>query len=92
MTYFYARKFAYIKKKQYLCSVFINHYFMLDKTISSYQGYGHRVQLLRKDAVARNYVICDNRRVITSTSHETTAKEAFLNHVAGIVRQTSLGL
>ena len=65
---------------------------MTDKTISSYRGYGHRVQLIRRATVAREFAVVDNRRVLVSTRLEETAKGAFLNHVAGIVRQTSLTL
>lgn len=65
---------------------------MTDKTISSYQGYGHRVQLIRRATVAREFAVVDNRRVLVSTRHEETAKGAFLNHVASIVRQLSLQL
>lgn len=63
---------------------------MTDKTISSFQGYGHRVQLVKKTAVARYWSILDNRKVISSVGLETLAKDIFLNHVAGIVRQTSI--
>ena len=65
---------------------------MTEKTISSYSGYGYRVQLIRRNAVARNWAVVSNRRVVFSSSHETTAKEGFLNHVASIVRQTSIDL
>lgn len=65
---------------------------MTDKTISSYRGYGHRVQLIRRAAVAREFAVVDNRKVLVSTCHEETAKGAFLNHVASIVRQLSLQL
>ena len=63
---------------------------MTDKTISAYQGYGHRVQLIRRSAVARSWSILDNRRVVSSVDQETLAKDIFLNHVAGIVRQLSI--
>lgn len=63
---------------------------MTDKTMSSYQGFGHRVQLIRRADVARSWSILDNRRVISSVRQETLAKDIFLNHVAGIVRQTSI--
>ena len=63
---------------------------MTDKTISSYRGYGHRVQLIRRATIAREYAVVDNRRVLVSTRHEETAKSAFLNHVASIVRQLAL--
>ena len=63
---------------------------MKDKTFSSYQGYGHRVQLIRRADIARSWSILDNRRVISSVSNETLAKDIFLNHVAGIVRQLSI--
>lgn len=65
---------------------------MTDVTISSYQGFGHRVQLIRRNAVARQWAIVDNRRVIHSTGAETLAKDMFLNHVAGIVRQLEIQL
>ena len=63
---------------------------MLEKTISSYNGYGHRVQLVRRDAVARFFSVVDNRRVLMSTSSESVAKDVFLNHVAGIVRRLQM--
>lgn len=65
---------------------------MTDKTISSYQGYGHRVQLIRRASVAREFAVCDNRKVLFTTASETFAKDLFLNHVAGIVRQLRLEL
>ena len=65
---------------------------MTEKTISTYRGFGHRVQLIRRQAVARQYAIIDNRRILSSSTHEVVAKEAFLNIVAGIVRQTALEL
>ena len=65
---------------------------MTDMTVSSYQGFGHRVQLIRRNAVARSWAIIDNRRVIHSTSSETLGKDMFLNHVAGIVRQLEIQL
>lgn len=64
---------------------------MIDRTISSYQGFGHRVQLVRREAVSRNWAIIDNRRVLMSFWNETEAKSYFLNHVAGIVRQLAIG-
>ena len=60
---------------------------MTDKTISAYQGYGHRVQLIRRGDVARSWAVMDNRRVQISTHDESLAKDLFLNHIAGIVRQ-----
>lgn len=65
---------------------------MTDVTVSSYQGFGHRVQLIRRNAVARQWAIVDNRRVIHATGTETLAKDMFLNHVAGIVRQLEIQL
>lgn len=65
---------------------------MTDRTISSYQGYGHRVQLVRRAAVAREFAVIDNRRVIHTTTNETLGKDMFLNHVSSIVRQLSLPL
>ena len=92
MTHFLLKIFAYIKKKQYLCSGFKTLIDMTDKTISSYQGYGHRVQLVRRATVAREFAVVDNRRVVFSMANETAAKDLFLNHVANIVRQLSLEL
>lgn len=83
---------AYIKKNAYLCSVFKTYMLMTDKTVSSYQGFGHRVQLIRRATVAREWAVVDNRRVIHSTVAETLAKDMFLNHVAGIVRQLEIQL
>lgn len=65
---------------------------MTEKTISSYSGYGYRVQLIRRNAVARYWAVVSNRRVVFSSSHETTAKEGFLNHVASIIRQRTMDL
>lgn len=65
---------------------------MTDKTISTYHGFGHRVHIIRRDAVARNYVLLDNRRVIMRSTMEDIVKFAFLNHVASIVNQTALEL
>ena len=65
---------------------------MTDKTISSYQGYGHRVQLIRRAAVAREFAVVDNRRVLLSTCQEETAKRAFLSHVTSILLQLTLEL
>ena len=65
---------------------------MTDRTVSSYQGFGHRVQLIRRATVAREWAVVDNRRVIVSTRSEATGKDIFLNHVAGIVRQLELQL
>lgn len=92
MTHFFCRKFAYIKKKQYLCSEFKTYKVMRDKTISSYQGFGHRVQLIRRADIARSWALVDNRRVLVATRDEDTGKGAFLNHVASIVRQRVLVL
>ena len=83
---------AYIKKKYYLCSGFKTHNDMKDVTQSSYQGFGHRVQLIKRADVARSWAVVDNRRVMVSSRHEDVAKESFLNHVASIVRQLSLEL
>lgn len=65
---------------------------MTEKTVSAYRGYGHRVQMVRRNAVAREYAIIDNRKVICSSWSESVCRETFLNHVASIVRQTSLPL
>lgn len=65
---------------------------MTEKTISTFLGFGHRVQLVRRNAVARQFALVDNRRVLLSSPIEGVVKEAFLNHVAGIVRQLSLKL
>ena len=92
MTHFFCRKFAYIKKKQYLCSEFKTYRVMRDKTVSSYQGFGHRVQLIRRADIARSWALVDNRRILVSTRDEDTGKGAFLNHVASIVRQRELVL
>ena len=92
MTHFLPEKFAYIKKKQYLCSEFKTYRVMRDKTISSFQGFGHRVQLIRRADIARSWALVDNRRILVSTRDEDTGKGAFLNHVASIVRQRELVL
>ena len=92
ITHFYREKFAYIKKKQYLCSGFKNHIDMTEVTVSSFQGFGHRVQLVRRQAVARQWALVDNRRVLVATKDEDTSKGAFINHVASIVRQRESAL
>ena len=92
MTHFFPKKFAYIKKKQYLCSEFKTYRVMRYKTISSYQGFGHRVQLIRRTDIARSWALMDNRRVLVATKNEATGRDAFLNHVASIVRQRVLVL
>ena len=65
---------------------------MLVATISSYCGFGHNVRLQRRDAVARCWAVIDNRRVVLTSTDEHVAKEAFLSHVATIVRQLALDL
>ena len=61
---------------------------MASRTTSSFQGYGHRVQITKDDTVAVCFRVLDNRRVIISTGNESLAKDVFLNTVAGLVRQT----
>lgn len=61
---------------------------MATRTQSSFQGYGHRVQVIKRDDVAKNYSVIDNRRVLITTQNESMAKDIFLNTVAGLVRQT----
>lgn len=63
---------------------------MASKTQSSFQGYGHRVQVIKRDDVARNYSVMDNRRVLITTQNESLAKDVFLNTIAGLVRQTAI--
>lgn len=63
---------------------------MTDKTISAYQGYGHRVQLIRREDVERSWAVMDNRRVQVSTRDESFAKNVFLNIIAGIVHQYAI--
>lgn len=65
---------------------------MTTQTISAYQGYGHRVQLVRRATIAREYAIIDNRRVLVTSKSEPVAKEAFINHVASIILQLSFDL
>lgn len=60
------------------------------KTISGYQGYGYRIQLLRKDGLSREFSVLSNRRVVITTGVETLAKDVFLNQVAGVIRQTAI--
>lgn len=60
------------------------------KTISGYQGYGYRIQLLRKDGLSKEFSVLSNRRVVITTPTETLAKDVFLNQVAGVVRQTAI--
>lgn len=61
---------------------------MATRTQSSFQGYGHRVQVIKRDDVAKNYSVLDNRKVLITTMNEALAKDVFLNTVAGLVRQT----
>lgn len=58
------------------------------RTISSYTGYGYRVQLIKRTGVEKDYSVQQNRRVLVSTGNESLAKDVFLNTIAGIVRQT----
>ena len=60
------------------------------KTISGFQGYGYRIQLLQKDELSREFSVLVNRRVIITTDAETLAKSVFLNQVASVVRQTGI--
>lgn len=61
---------------------------MATRTQSSFQGYGHRVQVIKRDDVAKSYSVLDNRKVLITTMNESLAKDVFLNTVAGLVRQT----
>ena len=61
---------------------------MATRTQSSYQGYGHRVQVVKRDDVAKSYSVLDNRKVLITTMNEALAKDVFLNTIAGLVRQT----
>lgn len=61
---------------------------MANRTISSYIGYGYRVQLIKRTGVEKDYSVQQNRRVLVSTGNESLAKDVFLNTIAGIVRQT----
>lgn len=61
---------------------------MAIRTQSSFQGYGHRVQVIKRDDVAKSYAVLDNRRVLITTQNEALAKDVFLNTIAGLVRQT----
>lgn len=63
---------------------------MATRTQSSFIGLGHRIQLIKRDEIAKCYAVLDNRKVVVSTMHETLAKDVFLNTIAGIVRQTSI--
>lgn len=63
---------------------------MATRTQSSFIGLGHRIQLIKRDEVAKCYAVLDNRRIVISTMHETLAKDIFLNTIAGVVRQTSI--
>lgn len=61
---------------------------MATRTQSSFQGYGHRVQVIKRDDVAKSYSVLDNRKVLLTTMNESLAKDVFLNTIAGLVRQT----
>ena len=63
---------------------------MNEQTISSFQGFGHRVQLVRRSNIARRWAVVDNRKVLLTTHEEEIGKNAFLNEVASIVRQLDL--
>lgn len=63
---------------------------MATRTQSSFIGLGHRIQLIKRDEVAKCYAVTDNRKIVISTMHETLAKDVFLNTIAGVVRQTSI--
>lgn len=63
---------------------------MATRTQSSFIGLGHRIQLIKRDEIAKCYAVMDNRRIVISTMHETLAKDVFLNTIAGVVRQTSI--
>lgn len=61
---------------------------MATRTQSSFQGYGHRVQVINRDDAAKSYSVLDNRKVLITTMNESLAKDVFLNTVARLVRQT----
>ena len=61
---------------------------MATRTQSSFQGYGHRVQVIKRDDVAKSYSVLDNRKVLITSMNESLAKDVFLNTVASLVRQT----
>ena len=65
---------------------------MTEKVVSTYRGFGHKVHLVRRDAVSRSWAVMDNRRVVLSSSDELTAKRSFMNHTATIIYQTTLDL
>lgn len=65
---------------------------MTEKVISTYRGFGHRVHLIKRPEVARQWVVLDNRRVLLSTSNELVAKRTFMNHTASIIWQTEIDL
>lgn len=60
------------------------------KTISGYQGYGYRIQLIQREELLNEFCVLINRRVIISTDDQTLAKSVFLNQVASVVRQTGI--
>ena len=78
------------KKSSTFAADFKTDCIMLVTTISSYCGFGHNVRLQRRSAVARRWALIDNRRVVVTSTDEYVIKEAFLNHVASIVRQLDL--
>ncbi len=80
------------KKSSTFVADFKTDCIMLVTTISSYCGFGHNVRLQRRDAVARCWAVIDNRRVVLTSMIESVAKEAFLNHVATIMRQLTLDI
>lgn len=65
---------------------------MNEKVLSTYRGYGHKVNLIKRTAVCRNFAVLDNRRVLVSTKDEEVAKRVFMAHAAEILLQTALEL
>lgn len=63
---------------------------MKDQTISSFQGYGYRLQLIKRTGLCKVFLVSLNRRVVINTAIESLAKDVFLNQLSGIVRQTSI--
>lgn len=65
---------------------------MTDKTVSTFRGFGHKVHIVKRPEVSRQWALMDNRRVLVSSSDEFTIKRAFIQHVQSLTLQTSIEL
>lgn len=65
---------------------------MSETTLYSFQGEGHRVQVIRRETVTRRWALVDNRHVLVSSKDEGTIKRSFASHVQSIIFQMTLGV